>query len=175
MVGEGRQELADQGTVPQLQLDAVKLAFHGIPGADGEIFDALLDILDLHGLAGLPKDGILAGRRPPHRQAGDFAVPLHAVVVELCEDLGVVFVNGAGEPLEPRNHVRFIDVHQLVIGVIRGMDAHLLGDDQADAALGPLPVIIDMPVADQIVHRVVGHVGGKIDPVGHHRRADFEG
>ena len=54
------------------------------------------------------------------------------------------------------------------------MDPHLLRGDQTDAAFGPLPIIIDVPVADQIVHRIVGHMGGEMDPVGHHRGANFE-
>ena len=119
-------------------------------------------------MGSLPVDGPHTGR------SGNLAVSLHAVVVELGEDLGVVFVNGAGQPFKTRNHLRFIDIHQLVIGVVRGMDAHLLGDDQTDAAFGPLLIIIDMPVTDQIIHRIIGHVGGKIDPVGHHRGADFK-
>ena len=104
----------------QLQLDAVKPAFHRILGADGKIVDAFGDIFELHGLAGFPKDGILTGRRSPHRQARNLAVSLHAVVVELSENFGVVFVNGAGQPFETWNHLRFIDIHQLVIGVVRG-------------------------------------------------------
>jgi hypothetical protein len=55
------------------------------------------------------------------------------------------------------------------------MDPHLLGGDQTDAAFGPLPVIIDVAITDQIVHCIVGHMGGEMDPVGHYCGADFEG
>jgi hypothetical protein len=55
------------------------------------------------------------------------------------------------------------------------MDAHLLGDDETDAAFGPFLIIGNVPVADQIVLGVIGHVRGKIDPVGHDRGADFKG
>ena len=63
-----RQELPDQGTVAYLELNAVETPFGRVKGAPGIVVDAFPNILDLHLLAGLPEDRILARRRAPDRE-----------------------------------------------------------------------------------------------------------
>ena len=80
-------------------------------------------------------------------------------------------MKGCGELLESREDPRIKGVNELFIGLIRGMHGQLLRGDQPAASLGPLPVIVDMAVADPVILSEIGHVGSEVDPVGDHHRA----
>ena len=114
--------MPDQRAVAQLKLDPVKTALDHMAGAPGKIGGAFLDILDLHGLAGLPKNRVLPGRGPPDRPAGILAVGLQAVVVQLGEYPGVVVVDDPGQFPEPGNGLRIKGIHQFLVGLVGGMD-----------------------------------------------------
>ena len=48
LVGQGREKLAQQRTVRNLQLDAIGLSLHGVARDERETLDNRLDIAQLH-------------------------------------------------------------------------------------------------------------------------------
>ncbi len=133
-VGERRHELPRQGAVPELQLHAVEPALANVHGRPGEVLGDLADVLDLHGLGRLPVEHVRDGRGRPHRQAGEAAAALLAVVVELGEDAGVVPVDFPGELLVAGDDLRMEGLDQVLVGPVGGVHRLLLGDDEPRAA-----------------------------------------
>ena len=157
----------------QLKFYTVEAPLNCIGAAPGKVVDAFPDLLDLHLLAGFSKEGIGIGRRSPDREPGDRTVRLHAVVVQLGKYPGIVFMNALCQFFITGNHFGPVGIHQFFIGMIRGMDRHLLCRNQAAASLGPLPVIMDMTFADLLIFPKVGHMGCEMNPVRHHDGAYF--
>src|SRR4030042_1243420 len=95
-------------------------------------------------------------------------------MVELGKDLGFEFMNGFRERPEAGNHLRLKRVDQFVVGVVRGMNGQLLRGDEPAASFGSLAVVVNMALADLLVFPQVGHVGCKMNPVGHHSGSNLQ-
>ncbi len=175
VVGQGREELAGQARMAELQLDAVEAPLAHVLGAEGKIAGDLFDVLDLHRLGGLAEEDVGNRRGGPDRPAGETAVPLLAVVVELGEDLGVVLMDVVGDLLEPGDHLGVVDVDQLLVGHVGGMHRQFLGDDQTGPPLGAFAPVVHLALAGEVAHRQVGQVRLEGDAVLHLRPAEFEG
>ncbi len=83
--------------------------------------------------------------RPGRREI----VPSHCCPLWLswAKILAVELVHVVGDLAKARDHLGVEDLDELLVGRVRGVDAHLLGDDQADAALGPLPPVVHVALA----------------------------
>jgi len=68
-------------------------------------------------------------------------------MVQLGEDLRIVLVDVVGDLLEARDDLGVVDVDQLLVGHVRRVNAHLLGDDEPGAPLGTLAPVVHLPFA----------------------------
>jgi hypothetical protein len=90
---------------------------------------------------------------------------LLAIVIDLGKNAAVVLVYVIGNFFKPVYHLGIIDIDKLIIGHIRGMNTHLLGDDQSGTPFGPFSPVVHLALAGQIIDRKIGQMGLKGDPV----------
>ena len=116
-------------------------AFLGPDGSQAEIGDYLLDLID----GQFPGDFTMnpgRDRRGRHRlDTGDGRSGVEAGMHQLRGDLGAMGVNRISQFLPAGDEP--VIVQQKGIGDILGADGCILGNDQADSALGPGSVVID--------------------------------
>ncbi len=96
-------------------------------------------------------------------------------MVQLSEDLGVVLVDTVGYLPETGDHLAVVDVDELLVGPVGGVNAHLFGDDETGSPPGPLPPVVHLGVAGETVHGQIGQVRLKGDPVFNLHLADLQG
>ena len=95
-------------------------------------------------------------------------------VDDLAEEARAVIMNGAGNARERRDAAGIVPDHTLSATDTRRVNPDRLEDDEADPASGLLGVIVDVPLARQVVIPVVGGVGGDKDTVAQLDRSDAE-
>ncbi len=96
-------------------------------------------------------------------------------MVELGEDLGVELVDVIGDLPEAGDHLGMVDVDQLLIGHVGGVNRQLLGDNETGAPLGPLAPVIHVAFTGQIFFRQIRQVRLEGNAVLHFRLADLQG
>jgi len=163
-VGERGEELAEQRVLAGVHLDPVEPALDRQPGAAGEALDQGGDVLGLHHLGHLHRRRVGHRRGRPHRLPARMSGALHPAVVELDAEQRAVGSHRVGDPRVGGADGGVVAAERAVEGVVAGVDAHLLDDDQPGAAPGASGVVGGVRLARQAVPAQVGGVGGEGDP-----------
>ena len=104
-------------------------------------------------------------RRAPRRCAPEVSLGVPTDVDDLAEELRAVIVDRVGDAPEPRDAAGIVADHALRATDARRVHADRLEDDEADPTPGLLGVIVDVPLAREVVVPVVRGVGGDEDAV----------
>ena len=115
------------------------------------------------------------GGGAPGGGAAEVALRVSADVDDLAEELGVVRVHGLGHAPEGRDAARVVADHALRPADAARVHADGLEDDEPDAAARLLGVVVDVPLARQVLDAVVGRVRGHEDAVLQLDAADPDG
>jgi hypothetical protein len=105
-----------------------------------------------------PVDRAWYRRRRDQRQTGDLALGLPARVTDLGDRAGAFALDGVGQPREPRKISILVPHHHPRHHATAGMNADILGDDQAEPTPRPRRQVVAQPVADTAVR--LGEIGG---------------
>lgn len=169
-------EAGDEVAVARVDLHAIKAGLLGVGGGDAELAHQLLDFLDggLPGHISVPGAGHGGDGHRLHATI-DVAVGLTAGVVDLAEDFAAVLVDGVGHLLVAGDLRVLIETSHILVSGGIAVDAVVLGDDQAKAALGLGFVIADVllrGIALRGTH--ISDHGGDCKAVGDFAGADFQ-
>src|SRR6266567_4269421 len=144
-------------------------------GYEGIAAHDLGDLFRLKLFAHLAMDGVRQWRWSKDGAARIDAAGLHAVVVDLREHAGTVFVNCAGHTPVSGNHVGIKTMDQFLISPIARVDRLLLCNDEATATLRALGIVGDEARPGQVLFGEVRQVGREDDAIRNNRLADAYG
>ena len=170
----GGEELLQEMAVAEVHLEAVEPRLPQVAGGEDVGGHDRLHVVLVHLVRDRTARRPRNGGRAPGGRAPEVALSVPPDVHDLAEEPRPLGVHGVGDSTEGGDAAGIVADHALRAADAGRMDPDRLEDDEPGAAARLLRVIVDVPVAGQVIDAVVGRVGRHEDPVAQLHRPDAE-